>query len=328
MVKKDNRFLIFCPKGVRTGGPEALHQLAYTLIQLERDAYIVYYGNQIENDAYPEYKIPKIRKANAGKFDIAIAPEVSTWLLTQRAYYKKSIYWLSVDNYIKTIQAANRNAKTLNRKSDLLKINHFYFNKSFSVDYHLYQSEYAKIFLLKNLKTRYGKIYPISDYMPIEYRRETEHYIEKKEDLIAFNPKKLGSFGEKVLKNIPQKKLVRLEGMSKDQMLQCLRKCKIYIDFGHHPGKDRIPREAAAAGCLVVVGLRGSAAFYKDVPLADRYKIDMRTENPAVVASDILNMMQDYSSHFGSTKVIRHEAVQSKKNFTEEVQRWIEVESL
>ena len=33
---------------------------------------------------------------------------------------------------------------------------------------------------------------------------------------------------------------------------------QVYIDFGHHPGQDRLPREAVQCGCVVITGTRGS----------------------------------------------------------------------
>jgi disulfide oxidoreductase YuzD len=48
------------------------------------------------------------------------------------------------------------------------------------------------------------------------------------------------------------------------------RLAKIYIDFGHHPGKDRIPREMAACGCIVITGNEGTSASDVDVPVGPR----------------------------------------------------------
>lgn len=54
----------------------------------------------------------------------------------------------------------------------------------------------------------------------------------------------------------------------------CMSKSKVYIDFGNHPGKDRIPREAAISGCIVITGKRGAAAFAEDVCIPETYKFD------------------------------------------------------
>ena len=45
-----------------------------------------------------------------------------------------------------------------------------------------------------------------------------------------------------------------------------------YIDFGPHPGMDRLPREAALAGCIVLTIGEGAANFDKDVPLPPQFK--------------------------------------------------------
>lgn len=45
-----------------------------------------------------------------------------------------------------------------------------------------------------------------------------------------------------------------------------------YIDFGPHPGMDRLPREAALAGCVVITNREGAANFDDDVPLPSEFK--------------------------------------------------------
>ena len=60
--------------------------------------------------------------------------------------------------------------------------------------------------------------------------------------------------------------------MTRDEVVGLLRKAKVYIDFGEHPGKDRIPREAAISGCCVITGKKGSAAFSEDVAIPEKYK--------------------------------------------------------
>lgn len=48
----------------------------------------------------------------------------------------------------------------------------------------------------------------------------------------------------------------------------------IYIDFGEHPGKDRIPREAAMRDLIVITGRDGAAVNDVDVSIPKKYKID------------------------------------------------------
>jgi hypothetical protein len=45
-----------------------------------------------------------------------------------------------------------------------------------------------------------------------------------------------------------------------------------YIDFGPHPGMDRLPREATLARCVVITNREGAANFEEDVPLPSEFK--------------------------------------------------------
>mmetsp|Transcript_42175 Transcript_42175/g.61623 ORF Transcript_42175/g.61623 Transcript_42175/m.61623 type:complete len:139 (+) Transcript_42175:192-608(+) len=57
------------------------------------------------------------------------------------------------------------------------------------------------------------------------------------------------------------------------QVTALLHRAKVYIDFGPHPGMDRLPREAALANCLVITNTSGAAKYKEDVPIPGQYKI-------------------------------------------------------
>ena len=67
--------------------------------------------------------------------------------------------------------------------------------------------------------------------------------------------------------------------MSRAEVREALCKVKVYADFGSHPGRDRMPREAALCGACVLTNRRGSANFAEDVPLPTLYKLDQ--DDPA-----------------------------------------------
>ncbi len=62
--------------------------------------------------------------------------------------------------------------------------------------------------------------------------------------------------------------------MNRAQLKELMLKSKLYIDFGYHPGKDRIPREAAILGCCIITNKRGSAKFSKDMPINEEFKFN------------------------------------------------------
>ncbi len=55
------KIYIFCPAGNATGGPEALHQLAYHLNNLGFNAFMFYYStpdsNGIVHESYKKYQV-------------------------------------------------------------------------------------------------------------------------------------------------------------------------------------------------------------------------------------------------------------------------------
>lgn len=62
------------------------------------------------------------------------------------------------------------------------------------------------------------------------------------------------------------------ERMTGEEVVELLKTAKVYIDFGPHPGMDRLPREAALAGCVVITNREGAANFDDDVPLPSEFK--------------------------------------------------------
>ena len=110
-----------------------------------------------------------------------------------------------------------------------------------------------------------------------------------------YNPRKGFWFTKKIIDANPDIDFVAIEGMTPAQTKSLMRTSKLYIDFGDHPGKDRIPREAAICGCCIVTGRDGSAAYYEDVPIPDQYKIDRADESLPHIADTIRGTLVNYN---------------------------------
>ena len=76
-------------------------------------------------------------------------------------------------------------------------------------------------------------------------------------------------------------------------MLNLLARAKVYIDFGNHPGKDRIPREARMQGCIVITGKNGSAKYFEDVPIEEKF--DKSPKNISVISTLIKQIFDNYA---------------------------------
>ena len=75
-----------------------------------------------------------------------------------------------------------------------------------------------------------------------------------------------------------------------------MNKSKLYIDFGYHPGQERMPREAILTNCCVITGSQGSAKYDEDVPLPEGYKFDELSAEPADVVKQIRLCLTNYDT--------------------------------
>lgn len=102
-------------------------------------------------------------------------------------------------------------------------------------------------------------------------------------------------------------------------MSNLLLKSKVYIDFGNHPGKDRIPREAAISGCCVITGLRGSAKYYEDVPINNEYKIKDSEDNIIEIINKIQNIFENFEENYLNFEEYRKYILNEEKVFNQNV---------
>lgn len=304
---------LVCPPRVQTGGPEAMHQLCHALntnpsfdgaakmLYLREDDRVgVRHAKGVQRlPVYERYDAPAA-EGMPGEFDneggdddastkspekegdgkmpysseLVIWPECWTNLIDcagiqkfsssmkKNVSHQTAIWWLSVDNN-------NGKYKDWGR-DDIL---------------HLYQSEYAK----KHLRKKGAKhIVQMTEYIPdrstsidaavaqaasasrdlqvlynplkgIHYTDEIKRRSGRGKDAIQFTPIGGGMDGR--------------SRISPEEVIQMLRRARIYIDFGPHPGMDRLPREAALAGCFVITNAEGAAQYEEDVPIPAEYKI-------------------------------------------------------
>ncbi len=228
---------------------------------------------------------------------------------------RKVIWWLSVDNYEriytfkKAILGGFVHVLYLLKNGTLL----FHRNDYKMADYHLCQSYYA-IDFLKRKKVK--NVLYLSDYINDAFMQITDN--KQKQDIVLYNPKKGYRFTKRIMKRASDLKWVPIKNLTTSQVKDLLLQSKVYIDFGSHPGKDRFPREAAICNCCVITGKRGSAKFYKDVPISDEFKFKYSRENTDKIVIKIRECLNNYDTkikEFDSYKEhIKGEKEQFKKD--------------
>ena len=194
-----------------------------------------------------------------------------------------------------------------------------------NVDMHLYQSYYSKAFVEQNIPGAKGLF--VSDYINDDYR-SCDWIVEDKRDIAVYNPKKGFKDLQPVIEKADWLQWIPLQNMDRKQMKETMLRSKIYVDFGYHPGKDRIPREAAACGCCVITNKKGAAAFSGDVPIPEKYKFEDTAghlDEINDILHDICDRFEDHSRNFDAYRAMiqgeKDKFIVDVKKFVEEITR-------
>ncbi len=305
-LTKDTIFYVACPPNYATGGTELLHQLVHKLIKMGYKAKMFYIDAKSGDPVHDNFKIYNIEWVNEivdSKNNVFIVPETFTYILNHYCWLQKSIWWLSVDNYYQSLPKKRKMIPTKEvklffmrmlgfPKKSLPKV-FFRFEKSDKRIVHLYQCEYVKQHLIAKGIT--SKMAYLSDYLNKVFLTERVDYTSThRKDYVLYNPLKGFEFTTQLIALAPGIEWKPLQNMTPGQLKALLKESKVYIDFGHHPGKDRFPREAAISGCCVITGKRGSAHYREDVPIADSYKFD----ETSVDLKDVIHKVRECLANY------------------------------
>ncbi|MEJ6023160.1 hypothetical protein [Ramlibacter sp. PS4R-6] len=279
-MKRYARVLVVCPGNAMTAGPEALHQLVGEMNRLGQPAAIVYhpFDREFETPApYRQHGAPVARYAQeAGT--LVVFPEIFTTLALRAAPADAAIWWMSVNNFtgerygnawrdrLRYWKYVAKGRAPLGGVKALTHLRHFA------------QSDYAREFLAAQGVTGEPLRDPIPVYTEPAYVARLPSLLAgaKRADRILFNPTKGAPITARLMAAYPEWEFKPLRGLDRTQLADAFLGAKLYIDFGHHPGKDRLPREAALHGCCVITARHGSAANDVDVPIPARFKLDVK----------------------------------------------------
>ena len=268
----------------QTGGVESIYQLCDAINSQGGEAYIFFPDNDSSLELVPErYKKYNLRFANViedKEENFLILGEIFTGDIYKYPNIQKAVWWLSVDN----------NKGSFKEFSDPTIL-------------HLYQSNYAHKFLIENKASR---LLPVFDYVETVCNVNTV-----KRDVICYNPLKGMNITAEIINRCPNLNFIPLTNMTKEEINKTLAESKIYIDFGNHPGRDKIPREAVFNDCVVVVGKRGSAKFFNDVAVFDQYRLEQIDNTIESFFTDILS---NYVKHISNFKIYKKIVLKDKND--------------
>lgn len=285
----DTQFIVLCPGWIKTGGPEALHQLAFHLNESPGvNCSIYYYGKRLRHvieDYQAIYPVPRTSELHQAGAHMVFPESFDPKNVPCPEGGTRWVWWLSGNRYY--------------------PVNHY-------VECgHLFQSEYARSKL-----TALG----VKGLMLTDYIRDC--FVDEplapgaRYPWIAYNAAK-SSLGALLLARTGKFTLVPIKNMTAQEVRYTLSRCRMYIDFGTHPGRDRLPREAALSRCLVVTGREGAAGNKLDIPIPAAYKLSIG-ELPQS-AQRLQAMMDDYEKNIGDFQAYCNSIHLQKEAFRQEV---------
>ncbi len=316
-ISSRSKFYIYCPANLATGGPELLHQLAFKLKQQGRNVHMYYYPVGIKNpvhENYVEYGLDYVSAVEDLPDNVLIVPEVKTQKIYEYNNIKRIVWWLSVDNYFGSLPGLKGRVNSfifnqLGSQSFL-----FFDRNLIEADVHLVQSHYAVELLHKFEIIR---VHRLSDFLHGSFLEEKTEF-DNKENIIAYNPTKGFKYTKKLMKFADDLTFVPIQNMTREQVVQLLKRAKVYIDFGNHPGKDRIPREAAYLHACVITNKKGSAKYYQDVPILDEYKFDGKEDDLPDLYKKIKDCFENFEKNNNKFNEYREVIKNQEKEFIQD----------
>ena len=328
---------------IPTGGPETMHQFAALLMRCGVDVGVVYidYKRKDIPVRLSSYGIPVMQEKSVvdSEVNMMIVPETFTSYLYNYKKIRKCIWWLSRDFYYgyTNLEGLVRCAQRLKIKRilypiciPLIYIRHkltspyFKFKKDKNKIFHLYNCEYVRVYLEKHGIDENNMLYMCG---PIR-QEYFGHALAKKEILVTYNPKKNFEYTKRILKALKEKRsdiqCVGISGMESNEIVDLLLRCSVYIDFGHFPGPERIPREAVTCYCNIITSRYGSAKNDIDVLVPTQYKFDANKKNIGKIIDSIVELVDNYSIHVHEYDDYRVKVRNQKQLFEDNAEVFIE----
>jgi hypothetical protein len=298
------KVVIICPV-VETGGPEALHQLCDAINKSGGNALLAFYDGSskieisdtvIESNPilpssfmsrYSGYDAPHAQVIELTPNILLIFPETLALFAFSVRGPRRAIWWLSVDNGCNL--------------EPLFSYKQFcdgYFGDETLI--HFYQSDYARGFLMANGAK---KIYPLFDYINRSFLRYGPN--PARQSCVSFFPTKGAALANSFFESANDLPSIPIQNMSAEEVSTALRHTSVYIDFGHHPGKDRVPREAAASGNIVFIHAKGAGCHFLDHPLDQFFVFTLLDIQTGELAQKVRSCLVDPKSFFAQQWLYR-----------------------
>jgi hypothetical protein len=237
------------------------------------------------------YNTPVVQVSQIPDDARIVLPEI--WPdLAQHFKQRCALWWLSVDNY------GTHGQRSLS-----------------GIDLHLFQSDYA---------AEHGRSLGLPGEMLTDYLNprfmelDGTSSLAHKDRCIAVNPAKGRPLLDRFMAENPDIEVRLIRGLDREGVIDLLASSMVYVDFGHQPGRDRPPREAAMAKCVVFAHNQGAATRWRDMCLPSRYKFDS-IDGLGDRVREVLDSQESVLTHFDCQREYRAWIRDAERNFFDEV---------
>lgn len=289
------RFVLICPKGVRTGGPKDLHQLLQAIrdvynseaVLCDIDGSLSGRESNQPHIEYTKFQPIWIEASSITELDILVLPE--THLKYARNFPENLIviWWLSLYNGL-----SSYNKRVIRRLDNFPKSSTTYpIILNLITVGHRIKLRYLKLILSRKLIHVSQSVYAhqelnragiksiyLRDYLDDYWLTPRKAFNSADSNLVLSNGAKNKQIIGKLARDprFANFKFELLSGLDQSELEAKFRQSVAYVDFGYHPGKDHLPREAAAIGIPLVLNTRGAASNSLDY----RFNVVSRISNP------------------------------------------------
>jgi hypothetical protein len=257
------RIHIVCPSDKFTGSAESLHQFGRAAATLGYDTRIAYLPNAQGPvpGAFADYGLTVDQEVADEPGVLVVAQHTDLKLVAGLRRAQPAVWWLRVGD-----DADPATTERALAVPDAV---------------HLAQSEHARRYLeLRGVSARV-----VGDFVPARFTEKAGSLAPPvRLDAVLYNPDRSDAFVPQLIEaSRGVLGWVPVSGLKRAEVAELMSYSKVYVDFGAHAGRTRLPREALAAGCCVISGRRGAAGNGVDLTPPEGFAFD-ETEPAAAKA--------------------------------------------
>lgn len=323
LVYPETKIYVLCPGNNRSSTADICHELCAALINFGVEVFMVYLpANDNFNPAnpvdeiYQKYNIPYDNGVIDTEKNILIAPEIAANFLYFTKKTRRIIFWLNVHSFLRdiAIKTTEHFDEILNRPMPKF----FSFNHYDSDIEHWAQSEYARQFLKIN-GVADEKIFTVTDFINPKFFDAPQIKSSAKKNIVAYRQIKDSDFTDIVQALTAEFKWQPVESFAPESVQKLFGEAKIYVDFGDHPAKGKLVREAAILNCVTLTGKHGAAANDIDINISDEFKFEETIDNAVKAGEKIKAVMKNFDAELSKQNNFREKVLREKNLFFEQI---------